>query len=284
MSKKQGLGRGLDALIPRSTEPAAARDSVRTLPIDSIVPNPRQPRGRFDDQLLKELSASLKAHGIIQPLVVTETPEGYVLIAGERRWRAARLAGLTEVPVVIKEASSQEMLELALVENVQRADLNALEEALAYQQLMESFDLTQAEVADRVGKARSTVANLVRLLDLPPAIQQAVSDGRISGAHARSLLPLLTPESQIAAMNQVIKLELSVRQTEALVKSLLATERPAPKPRPTPSAELLDLELQFEHSLGTRVNIEKGPKGGRVVIHYYSDEELQSIYDAIVGH
>lgn len=283
MSKKQGLGRGLEALIPRSTEPEAGRDAVRSLPIDAIVPNPRQPRGRFDDQPLQELAASLRAHGIIQPLVVTQTPEGYVLIAGERRWRAARLAGLTDVPVVIKEASSQEMLELALVENVQRADLNALEEALAYQQLMETFDLTQAEVADRVGKARSTVANLVRLLDLPPTIQQAVSDGRLSGAHARSLLPLPTPESQLAAMNQVIRLELSVRQTEALVKSLLSSERPAPRPRPTQPAELLDLQQQFEDSLGTRVNIEKGPKGGRVVIHYYSDEELQSIYDAIVG-
>jgi ParB family chromosome partitioning protein len=284
MNKRQGLGRGLDALIPRSGDKPPVRVTVRMVPVDAIVPNPYQPRTTFDEEALGDLAASVRTYGIIQPLVVTETAEGYALIAGERRWRAAQQAGLAEVPVVVKDANSLEMLELALIENVQRADLNALEEAYAYRQLMDSLGMTQAEVADRVGKGRSTVANLVRLLDLPPSIQQAVTDGRLSGAHARALLPLPTPESQIAAMNQVLKLELSVRQTEALVKALTAESKPVPKVRPSLPPELAALQQEFEDSLGTRVHIEKGPKGGRVVIHYYSDEELQSIYDAIVGH
>ncbi len=175
------------------------------------------------------------------------------------------------------------MLELAIIENIQRADLNALEEAFAYQQLMEGFGLTQEEVAKRVGKGRSTVANLLRLLTLPPNIQQAVSDGQISGAHGRALLPLPTPEMQTNAMKQIMKLDLSVRQTEQHVKNLLAEEKPAPKPKKKLPPELADLQTQFEHSLGTRVTINKKRKGGQVVIHYYSDEELQSIYETIVG-
>ncbi len=192
------------------------------LPIEQIIPNPRQPRTVMDDQKLAELAASIKVHGLIQPLIVTETVEGYVLIAGERRWRASRLAGLDRVPVIVKETTPQDMLELALIENVQRADLNALEEAHAYRQLIDEFGLTQEEVAARVGKARSTVANLVRLLALPESVQAAVNDGELSGAHARALLPLPAAEMQIAAMKQVLRLGLSVRQTEALVANLMA--------------------------------------------------------------
>lgn len=283
MTKRQGLGRGLDALIPTSGEGSARRGTIRVVPVSNVQPNPQQPRGQMDGDKLAELAASIKAHGLIQPLIVTESGGTYVLIAGERRLRASKLAGLTEVPVVVKEASTQEMLEMALVENIQRDDLNALEEAYAYQQLIEEFGLTQAEVAERVGKGRSTVANLVRLVALPENIQQAVIDGRISGAHARALLPLPTPEMQTAAMNQILRLDLSVRQTETLVKNLMADKKPEPKPRPTLPPELLQLQEQFQESLGTRVNIEKGAKGGRVVIHYYSDDDLQSIYDAIMG-
>lgn len=283
MSKKGGLGRGLDALIPPAESIAERKDVVRLIPVDLLQPNPRQPRSRIDDQALAELAASIAVHGVIQPLIVMEAAEGYVLIAGERRWRAAQLAGLREAPVIVKDTTPQDMLELALIENIQRADLNPLEEAHAYRQLIDDFGLTQAEVAERVGKARSTVANLVRLLDLPAAVQQAVTDGRLSGAHARTLLALPTPEMQIAAMNQVVRHDLNVRQTEALVKDLTADHRPPPKPRPALSPELADLQTRFESSLGTKVTIEKGARGGRVVIHYYSDEELQSIYDAIVG-
>jgi ParB family chromosome partitioning protein len=286
MTKKRSLGRGLNALIPSGVETVTSTDEavggVQTVPITAIQPNPHQPRTVMDAEKLAELTLSIKEHGLIQPLIVTHSGEQYTLIAGERRWRASQQAGLAEVPVIIKEATPQEMLELAIIENIQRADLNPLEEAHAYQQLIEEFGLIQEEVAKRVGKGRSTVANLVRLLNLPPNIQQAVADGEISGAHGRALLPLPTPEAQTAAMNQIIKHELNVRQTEALVKKLLAEQKPTPKSRPTLPPELADLQRQFADSLGTRVNIEKSGQGGRVVIHYYNDEDLQAIYETIV--
>lgn len=282
MTKKHGLGRGLSALIP-TADTAVSNDDIRLIPVAEIYPNPHQPRTAFNDEQLAELAASITEHGLIQPLVVTQQDGKYLLIAGERRWRASQLAGLEQLPAIVKEATPQAMLELAIIENIQRADLNALEEAFAYQQLMEEFGLTQEEVAKRVGKGRSTVANLLRLLTLPANVQQAVSDGLISGAHGRVLLPLPTPEMQTNAMKQIMKLDLSVRQTEQHVKNLLAEEKPAPKPKKKLPPELADLQTQFEHSLGTRVTINKKRKGGQVVIHYYSDEELQSIYETIVG-
>ncbi len=282
--KKSGLGRGLGALIPSAGETAVAPESgLRHIPIAQIQPNPHQPRTTFDDAQLAELAASITAHGLIQPLIVTEQAGQYLLIAGERRWRACQIAGLTSVPVILKEATPQTMLEMALIENIQRADLNPLEEAYAYQQLINEFGLTQEEVAQRVGKARSTVANLVRLTELPANIQQAVLNGEISGTHARVLLQLPTPEAQTNAMRQIVRLSLSVRQTETLVANLLATEKPKPKVRPPLPAELSALQRKFEGRLGTRVEIQKSGKGGKVILHYYSDEELQTIYEAIVG-
>ena len=283
-AKRPALGRGLDALIPTGGGERPRGDAARLVPINQIVPNPRQPRTMLDPEKLVELAASIKVHGLIQPLVVTETVEGLVLIAGERRWRASQLAGLEQVPVIVKETTPQDMLELALIENIQRADLNALEEAHAYRQLIDEFGLTQEAVADRVGKARTTVTNLLRLLSLPDNIQTAVSEERISGAHARALLPLKSPEAQTAAMNQILKLNLSVRQTEALVTGLLAEKRPNPRPRRQLPPELTELEGRFERALGTRVNIEQASKGGRVVIHYYSDEDLHAIYEALTGN
>lgn len=281
MSRKRGLGRGLGALIPGDVQ---ERDGVvQSVSVAAIEPNPHQPRVVLDEAALNELADSIRTHGLIQPLIVTKTGPTYTLIAGERRWRAARLAGLSEVPVILKEATPQAMLELALIENIQRADLNPLEEAYAYQQLMDEFGLTQEDVSQRVGKGRSTIANLVRLLNLPPHIQQAVTDDRISGAHARALLPLPTAEMQTMVMNQIIRLGLNVRQTEALVKDLLAVKKPPSRPRKQSPAEVVALETQFRESLGTRVDISKGSKGGRVIIHFYSDEELQAIYEAIVG-
>ncbi len=282
-AKRQALGRGLDALFATSGERPARSDAVMQVPIERIIPNPHQPRSSFDQDKLEELAESIRTHGLIQPLVVTETVEGFVLIAGERRWRASRLAGLEQVPVIVKESTSQDMLELALIENIQRADLNPMEEAHAYRQLMDEFGLTQEEVAERVGKARSTVANLVRLLTLPDSIQIAVNDGRLSGAHARALLPLPTAEMQVGAMNQVVKLGLSVRQTETLVTNLMAESRPEPRPRKQLPPELIEIQDRFESALGTRVNIEKGEKGGRVIIHFYSDEDLDALFDSIVG-
>ncbi len=282
-AKRQALGRGLDALFSPSGERPSREEGVRSIPVGQIMANPHQPRSSFDEAKLADLAASIKVHGLIQPLIVTETVEGYVLIAGERRWRAAQLAGLEQVPVIVKETTPQSMLELALIENIQRADLNALEEANAYRQLIDEFGLRQEDVAERVGKARSTVANLVRLLTLPESVQSAVVDGRLGGAHARALLPLPTSEMQVAAMNQVIKLGLSVRQTELLVTNLMAEKRPPPKQRSQLPPELMELQGRFESALGTRVNIEKGAKGGRVVIHFYSDDDLDALFDAIVG-
>jgi ParB family chromosome partitioning protein len=285
MSKKRGLGRGLGSLIPGGDQEEQTNQSgLLNISVNAISPNPRQPRTQMDDEKLAELAESIREHGLIQPLIVRQEAENkYVLIAGERRWRASQLAGLPTVPVVVKEASPQAMLELALIENIQRADLNPIEEAMAYQQLMDDFGLTQEAVAKRVGKSRPTVANVVRLLNLPENIQEAVNNELISGAHARALLPLPTPESQTAVMNSIIRQGLSVRQVESIVNKIKSEVKPRSKPSQRLSAEMASLESQFRHRLGTQVKIQPGENGGRVVIHYYSDEELQAIFEAIVG-
>ena len=284
MTKRRGLGRGLGSLIPGSDTTDTADGTLPSVPIDSISPNPHQPRSHMDEGELAELAASIRGHGLIQPLIVNRVDENnYTLIAGERRWRAAKIAGLGQVPVVVKDATPQDMLELALIENIQRADLNALEEATAYQHLIVDFGLTQEEVARRVGKSRPTVANLVRLLKLPDNIQAAILDGRISGAHARALLPLPTPRAQTAVMNSIIKLGWNVRQVEATVEKRLNAEKPKPKSSKLRPAEVIALESQFRQSLGAEVKIDKRSEGGKVIIYFYSDEELQSIYEAITG-
>jgi ParB family chromosome partitioning protein len=281
MSKKRGLGRGLSALMP-SEKVDGDQIGVQQVPVGDIKPNPHQPRTSMNEESLAELGASIGEHGLIQPLIVTESPDGFTLIAGERRWRAAQQAGLNVVPVIVKETTPQEMVEIALIENIQREDLNALEEALAYRQLIDEFGLTQEIVAVRVGKGRSTVANLVRLLNLPQQVQKNVLEGEISGAHAREFLRLPTPEMQINAANVVIKRGLNRRQTTALVDNLLVDKKPKPKLKEPLPPEYQALQKQFEELLGTRVNIERSKKGGKVVIHYYSDEELHAIYELIV--
>lgn len=280
MSKKTGLGRGLSALIPESSPD----NGLRTVPISHISPNPHQPRMQMDESKLEELADSIREHGLIQPLIVHDAGDGqYTLIAGERRWRASQKAGLTELPVVVKEASPQAMLELAIIENVQRADLNPLEEALAYRQLMDEFGLTQDEVSKRVGKARSTVGNTVRLLDLAPEVQQAVNEGRLTEGHARPLLSLPTADMQKELMSTVLRLGLNVRQTEEQVRKRLAGRKPSPRLKKRQTPELRDLQERFRQSLGTKVDVEKNPKGqGKIVIHFYSDEELQAIFETIV--
>jgi ParB family chromosome partitioning protein len=284
MAKRKALGRGLGSLIPDSSLAGDSQTGLILVPLEAISPNPHQPRGRLDQEKLEELAASIRQHGLIQPLIVTESAPGqYSLIAGERRWRAATLAGVDELPVVVKEASPQDMLELAIIENVQRDDLNAIEEAVAYQQLIDEFGLTQEDVAKRVGKSRPTVANLVRLLNLESDVQAAVVEGRISGAHARALLPLPTPESQTAVMQTIVKNSLSVRQVEALVKKMLTGSKPKPKKAKSISPEMAALADEISQSLGTKVDLQQGAKGGKLVIHYYSDEELQAIYESIVG-
>ncbi|MEJ5309480.1 MAG: ParB/RepB/Spo0J family partition protein [Anaerolineae bacterium] len=274
---KRGLGRGLEVLIPVDEAQAGG---VQDVPLEAITPNPHQPRSAIMTEDLQELAGSIREHGIIQPLIVTRKADGgYQLIAGERRWRAARLAGLQRVPVIVKDVAPQQMLELALVENVQRADLNPLEEALAYKQLIEEFGLSQGEVAQRVGKSRPAIANTLRLLQASPAVQAAVMEGTITEGHARALLGLPRPEDQDAALRIVIQQGLNVRQVEALVQQFA---RP-PKPKPAPLPEVQALEESFEAALGTRVRLKTGRKGGRVVIYYYSDEEFQALYERLTG-
>lgn len=283
MTYKGGLGKGLGALIPGADEPVDVKSGVSEVAIDAIVPNPLQPRTAMDQAALEELAASIREHGLIQPLIVTAAPgAGYQLIAGERRWRAAQLAGLASVPVVVKDAAPQQMLELALVENLQRADLSPMEEASAYQQLIDEFGMTQEQVAERVGKTRVVVANTLRLLRLPQLIKAGLAEGRISEGHARALLGLPTEEQQLRAMAVVTRQALSVRQTEELVRRWLAEPKTQIK-RVTASAELREVEKRFQEALGTRVELARSRKGGRIVIHYYSDEEFDALYHRLVG-
>ncbi|MCB0063071.1 MAG: ParB/RepB/Spo0J family partition protein [Caldilineaceae bacterium] len=312
-NKRRGLGRGLGALIvdtQSSTPPPAATDQdgegIRTCAVKQISPNPHQPRDHFDEAALNELAASIQTHGIIQPLIVTEIPEQpghYWLIAGERRWRAAQRAQLTTVPVIVREASSQQLVEWALVENIQRADLNPLEEGTAYKTLVEEFKLTHAQVADRVGKSRSAITNTMRLLSAPPSVQTAVTNKTISAGHARSLLALEEPATIEAALQEVLSLDLNVRQTEALVKAWQEDQASKKKDEADPvegnnetsreedgelsapqQAQVRYLEDRFRSALGTRVNLNRQKNGsGRLVIHFFNDDDLDNIYRLITG-
>ena len=282
MSRKSGLGKGLDALIP--TGEGTALGEVQQISIDLIKPNPRQPRSKIVRASIEDLAASVSEHGVIQPLVVSssESGEGYVLIAGERRLEAARLAGLKRVPVVLRKASDQERLEIALVENLQRSDLNPLEAAQGYEMLSEDFGLSHEDIAKRAGKSRTSVTNTLRLLKLSQAVREALSDGVISEGHARTLLALPSAKSQSAALQTILKSELNVRQTETLVRRL-SGERPKPPAVRKRPADEVALENQLRESLGTRVTLKRGNKGGSLVIRFYSDEELNALIDRLLG-
>jgi ParB family chromosome partitioning protein len=281
-SKRRGLGRGLEALIP-STDPVPG---LRKVNIDAIAPNPRQPRSVFDSEALEDLAKSIREVGLIQPLIVhqvrgTDEPgqsPRYQIVAGERRWRAARIAGLQHVDVIVKDVTPQEMLELALIENIQRADLSPIEEALAYHQLADEFGLTQEQIADRVGRSRVSVTNTIRLLRLPDAIQRALQEGQISEGHARALLMLDEEDEQVLAFRTVVRRHLSVRQTEELVRRLQAATRSTERQR-SRSPETESLENEFRNALGTKVDLFRSRKGGKLVIHFYSEEDLQALYD-----
>jgi ParB family chromosome partitioning protein len=246
-----------------------------------IQRNPRQPREKFDLEELENLAASIREHGVIQPLIVSPGKSGiYVLIAGERRLQAARKAGLKTVPVVVRQATDQQLLELALIENIQRADLNAIEEAEAYQHLAKEFKLSHETIAERVGKSRVAVTNTLRLLDASAAVKQALVDGRITEGHARALLALSSAKAQENLLNQIVNLDLSVRQTEALA-SKLSGKKPSGKRRTSSSADVTDVERRLRSSLGTKVTLKHGKKGGTVTIYYYSDEELDSLLEKL---
>jgi len=286
--KRRALGRGLGALIPEGT--VIAPPVERRVALTEIRPNPRQPRRFFDEERMTELAESIRLQGILQPLIVRKVEHGYELIIGERRFRAAQRAGLDRVPVIVKDVSDAASLEIALVENIQREELTPIEEALAYRQLMEEFHLTQEEVANRIGKSRPVVTNLLRVLNLPDEIKEEVDRGNISVGHARALLALGTPEQQLEMARKVIRQSLSVRETETLV---------ARSPERTSSGELLRaqdggtpvrpdlhvnaLEEDLMRALGTKVRLHPRKKGGRIEIEYYSNEELEGLVRRLTG-
>ena len=280
--RSPGLGRGLGALIPPRGGGGGHASAIEIL-ISRISPNPYQPRKRFTPEDLASLRASIAAHGVLQPILVSETPTGYQLVAGERRLRAAQAAGLDRIPAVIRQLVDRDQLELALVENLQRADLDPIETADAYSQLMNRFGLSQDDVATRVGRARSTVANTVRLLELAPTVQGAIGEGRLSEGHGRALGGL-PADHQARVLDSVIGQELSVRQTEELVRRL---REPKPTQDAVPTrqadAEIERVEEELRRALGTKVSLARSRRGGRIVIEYYSDEDLERLYERLTG-
>ncbi len=281
-ARPASLGRGLAALIPQAV---ASTPGPVEIAIDRIERNPYQPRAAFEDEALEELAASITAHGILQPILVTETLEGYRLVAGERRLRAAQMAGLERIPAVIRQADDRDQLELALVENLQRTDLNAMEAARAYRQLHDLFGLTNEEIADRVGKARPTISNTMRLLDLQPEAQAAIESGRIGEGHGRALLGLSgTAQRELLAL--AVARGLSVRQVEELARRLRdardGTGRPA-RAAPAADAEMERVEDDLRRALGTKVRLARSRRGGRIIIEWYSDEELERLYERLTG-
>ena len=279
MASNKGLGKGLGALLGDFSEEPAADSAYRLLPIYKVEPNPDQPRHDFDEEELQALSESIAVHGVIQPLTVREMPNGYYqIIAGERRWRAARMANVSDVPVIVVEADDKKAMELALIENLQRQDLNPVEEALGYQSLIEEYGLTQEEAASRVGKSRPAVANALRLLGLCPEVLELLKAGTISAGHARAVLTLKNEKQQIEA---IIALSLSVRQAETLCKNM--GKPPAPKKEPVFEVNYVaECEKSLSKHLGRGVKIVNGKRKGRFELEFYGEEDLQKLLDALM--
>ena len=296
--KKKGLGKGLDSLIPdnnsmksvtsektvESKEDAAAKSGVQVMKINEVEPNRDQPRKNFDEDALLELSDSIKQFSVLQPLLVRKRKDYYEIIAGERRWRAAKLAGVKEVPVIEKEYTDQEILEIGLIENIQRENLNPIEEAIAYKRLLEEFNLKQDEVAERVSKSRTAVTNSMRLLKLSDKVQQMIIDDMISTGHARALLAIDDPELQYTLANKIFDEKLSVRETEKLVKEIKNPKKPKEKKPVANSFIYQDLEEKMKSVFGTKVSIASKGKGkGKIEIEYYSDDELEHLFDMMMS-
>lgn len=296
--KKKGLGKGLDSLIPdnksmksvtsektvESKEDAAAKSGVQVMKINEVEPNRDQPRKNFDEDALLELSDSIKQFGVLQPLLVRKRKDYYEIIAGERRWRAAKLAGVKEVPVIEKEYTDQEILEIGLIENIQRENLNPIEEAIAYKRLLEEFNLKQDEVAERVSKSRTAVTNSMRLLKLSDKVQQMIIDDMISTGHARALLAIDDPELQYTLANKIFDEKLSVRETEFFVKEIKNPKKPKEKKPVANSFIYQDLEEKMKSVFGTKVSIASKGKGkGKIEIEYYSDDELEHLFDMMMS-
>ena len=281
---RKPLGRGLSALLPTRPVAPAPVSVGNMVPIDSIAPNPLQPRTVFEPQRLEELAASIRANGIIQPLIVRRTGQNLQIVAGERRWRAARIAGLAEVPVVIQDVADRQMLELALIENIQREDLNPIETAQAYDRLVTELGLSQEEIGRRTGKDRASIANTIRLLRLPKDVQVLIAEHRISMGHARAILGLTSAEEQIQLANKAAAHGLSVRQVEKIVQE--SADRPAatPKPETRQDPNVRAAVDELARALGTRVRIvELNDQRGRIEIEYYSQTDLDRLYQQIMG-
>lgn len=275
---QRGLGRGLGALLGEAAENSeAARDEVRSLKLTDIDPNRGQPRERFEETALRELAESIRAVGVLQPIIVRKTGERHEIIAGERRFRAARLAGLDEIPAIVRDWDEQKRLEAALIENLQRDDLNPMEEAVGVKRLMEAAGLTQERVAERLGKSRPAVSNLLRLLTLPEEVQKMLVDGRLTAGHARALVTV-DPSRQVQLANLTVQQNWSVRQLERICAQPV---KPAPKPRPRPDRELTELEDMARDLFGTRAKIDGDKNRGKLVISYYSADDLQRIWEAL---
>ena len=282
MASNKGLGKGLGALLGDFTEEIPQDSAYRELPIYKVEPNPDQPRREFDEVELQALSDSISVHGVIQPLTVREMPNGYFqIIAGERRWRAARMAGLSDVPVVVIEADDKKAMELALIENLQRQDLNPVEEALGYQTLMEEYGLTQEDTAQQVGKSRSAVANTLRLLALTPEVLELLKVGEITAGHARAILSLKSEKKQIEAARKIMALSLSVRQAETLCKNM--NKEPVEKPKVTFEVDYVaECEKSLSKHLGRGVKIVNGKRKGRFELEFYGEEDLQTLLEALM--
>lgn len=282
MASQKGLGKGLGALLGDFTEEPLEKSAYQLLPIYKVEPNPEQPRQDFDEEELQALADSIAVHGIIQPLTVREMPNGYYqIIAGERRWRAARMANLSDVPAVIIEADDKKAMELALIENLQRQDLNPLEEALGYQTLMNEYGLTQEEAAGRVGKSRPAVANALRLLGLCPEVQERVRKGELSAGHARAILQLKSEKKQQEAAQKIVALGLSVRQAELLCKNM--SKEPVPQKKEVFAVDYVaECEKSLSKHLGRGVKIVNGKRKGRFELEFYGQEDLQNLLDALM--
>jgi ParB family chromosome partitioning protein len=277
--RQHGLGRGLAALIPQRAHPAGSTE----IPVDRIRTNPRQPRQQVDQTELEALAVSIREHGVLQPILVTEILDGYQLVAGERRFRASQLAGLERIPAIVRQLADREQLEIALVENLQREDLGPIEEAHAFRSLVDEFGLSQDEIAVRVGRARSTIANTLRLLDLDSHVQDALVARSISEGHARALGGLAV-DQQGRVVETVIEQQFSVRQTEELVRRLREPRQLATAAEPARrDPDLERVEDDLRRSLGTKVTLARSRRGGRIIIEYYSDEELGQLYDRLIG-
>jgi len=282
MASNKGLGKGLGALLGDFNEEPLEQSAYRLLPIYKVEPNPDQPRQDFDEEELQALADSISEHGIIQPLTVRETTSGYYqIIAGERRWRAARLANLSEVPVVVIEADDKKAMELALIENLQRQDLNPVEEALGYQSLIQEYGLTQEEAAKRVGKSRPAVANALRLLGLCPEVLEKLRTGELTAGHARAILTLKSEKKQIEAMKKILSLGMSVRAAETLCKNM--SKEPAPEKKEVFQVDYVaECEKQLSKHLGRGVKIVNGKRKGRFELEFYGQDDLQNLLDALM--